>query len=179
VAGVLLGFQLAQVLAPGAAQPDLVAVALAAGSAGVGYAAVFGARIGTSPEYPFKPPSPLDRERIAGELTAQLRTIDPAAPGSFERAVTLLRQTNEQLQMYGPYSPWQAGSTDQSTVRAPSDLLQVQAELIEAARMSAMAAGARRVTITSSNVGVDVQAIFGDPIVGEPVPPDDSLRPIG
>jgi hypothetical protein len=179
VVGTILGYQVAILLRPETVPADLVAVALVAGAAALGFTALFGARAGGEMSPPFKPPSPLDRERIATELTAQLRSIDPAAPGSFERAVAVLRQVNEQLQMYGPYSPWSVGPTDETARRAPSELLQIQAELIEAARVSAMAAGARRVTITSSNAGVDVQAIFGDPIVGEVDPRSPGeFRPI-
>lgn len=170
VVGAILGYQAAILLRPETVPADLVAVALVAGATALGFTALFGVRAGGEIQQPFKPPSPLDRERITTELTAQLRSIDPAAPGSFERAVSILRQVNDQLQTYGPfgpYSPWNVGSTDETVRRAPSELLQVQAELIEAARVSAMAAGARRVTITSSPAGVDVQAIFGDPIVGE------------
>jgi hypothetical protein len=180
VIGTILGYQAAILLRPETVTADLVTVALVAGAATIGFTAVFGARAGAGMQpQPFKPPSPLDRERIATELTAQLRSIDPAAPGSFERAVAILRQVNEQLQMYGPYSPWNVGPPDETVRRAPAELLQIQAELIEAARVSAMAAGARRVTITSSNAGVDVQAIFGDPIVGEVDPRSPSeIRPI-
>ncbi len=56
----------------------------------------------------------------------------------------------------------------------PHGLLDLQAELVETARVAAMAAGARRVTITSSGMGggIDVQAVFGDPIgIDEQQPP--------
>lgn len=179
VVGTVLGYQLAILVRPDSLTADLVAVGFVAVAAALGFTALFGVRAGSDMPQPYAPPSPLDRERMAREVTAQLRSIDPAAAGSFERAVALLRQVNDQLQMYGPFSPWNVGSTDESIRRAPSDLIQVQAELIEAARTSAMASGARRVTITSSQAGVEVQAVFGDPIVGEQPPATEaSLHPI-
>ena len=63
----------------------------------------------------------------------------------------------------------------------PTELLRIQAELVEAARISALAAGARRVTITASGMGggIDVQAVFGDPIAaGEVLPGEGEPRPI-
>ena len=177
VIGVVLGFPLAALLGPGSPSADVVTVAVSAGAAALGFAAAFAIRL-TSGNQAFQPPTPPDRERITVELTAQLRSIDPQAVGSFERSITLLRQVNEHLQMYGPFSPWQAGGADGTASRTNSDLLRVQAELVEAARVSAMAAGARRVTITSSGMGLDVQAIFGDPIVGETPEQGEGLRPI-
>ena len=178
VIGVVLGFPLAALLSPGSPSADVGTVAVSAGAAALGFAAAFAIRM-SSVNQAFQPPTPLDRDRITAELTAQLRSIDPQAVGSFERSITLLRQVNEHLQMYGPFSPWQVGGTDGGASRTPSDLLLVQAELVEAARMSALAAGARRVTITSSGMGLDVQAVFGDPIVGEPErPPEDGPRPL-
>src|SRR5688572_30556263 len=105
VVGVILGYQAAGLL--GAPEPtsDLLAPALAACAAGLGFAATFGIRTANATPAMFQPPSPLDRVRIANELSQQLRSIDPAAPGSFERSVALLRQVNEQLQMFGPFSP--------------------------------------------------------------------------
>jgi len=179
VIGVVLGFPLAALPSPGSLSADVVTVAVSAGAAALGFASAFAIRA-SSVNQAFRPPSPLDRDRITAELTAQLRSIDPQAVGSFERSITLLRQVNEHLQMYGPFSPWQAGEADGTASRTPSDLLRVQAELVEAARVSALAAGARRVTITSSGMGggLDVQAIFGDPIVGDSEPSaQEGLRP--
>lgn len=179
IVGVIGGAQVASLVGSAPAQ-EVVSVALSAGAAALGFLTVVGARAGSMPQG-FRPPSPLDRERVTMELTSQLRSIDPNAPGAFERSITLLRQVNEQLGMYGPWSPWNAGEQDPGARRTPADLLQIQAELVEAARTSAMAAGARRVTITSTGMGggLDVQAIFGDPIVGEPVQAQhEGLHPI-
>ena len=177
--GVILGYQAAGLLGAPIAAGDLIPPSLAAGAAGLGFAATFGIRTASATPAMFQPPSPLDRERMAIELSQQLRSIDPAAPGAFERSVALLRQVNEQLQMYGPFSPWQAGASDAGLSKPSSELIRVQSELIEAARLSAIAAGARRVTITSNQMGLDVQAVFGDPIVGEPAESEHDLRPIG
>lgn len=176
--GVILGYQAAALLGAPVAVGDLIPPTLAAGAAGLGFAATFGIRTASTAPGMFQPPSPLDRERVANELSQQLRSIDPAAPGAFERSVALLRQVNEQLQMYGPFSPWQAGSSDAGVSKPSSELIRVQSELIEAARLSAVAAGARRVTITSNQMGLDVQAVFGDPIIGEPAAMGDDIRPV-
>lgn len=178
VVGILGGFQMAGLITPGSASADVTSMALATGAAAFGFVAIFGVRttrgVGFVPD--MKPPSPADRERATAEITSQLRAIDVAAPGSFERAIALLRQVNEQLQMFGPFGPWQVGTTEQASVRPPAGLVQLQAELVETARLSALAAGARRVTITMSGMGLDVQAIFGDAIVGEASPVSDEPR---
>ncbi len=49
--------------------------------------------------------------------------------------------------------------------------MRIQAELVEVARLSALAAGATRVTVFSSGNGIDIQAIWGEP------PIVDSSRP--
>jgi hypothetical protein len=56
----------------------------------------------------------------------------------------------------------------------PANLLELQAELAETARLAALQAGARRVTVTMSE-GLHVDAIFGDPLgPNEDLPPDPS-----
>jgi hypothetical protein len=68
---------------------------------------------------------------------------------------------------------WAGTRPSDAPAGPPPALVELQAELIETARVAAIAAGARRVTITSSGMGggVDVQAVFGDPIgVDEPLP---------
>lgn len=168
VIGTAAGVALADPLAPQLAGPTVAAVttALACGAAGIGHAAMFGLR--TSQQAAAfampKAPSPEEQARVAADLAGQLRAIDPQAPGSFERATVLLRQVNEQLQWFGPIGPW--GGSDGSRREAPAELLRVQAELVEAARLSAIAAGARRVTINASGMGggIDIQAVWGDPI---------------
>jgi hypothetical protein len=125
----------------------------------------------------FKPPAPADLARVESEVRLQLRSIDPDAPGAFERATVLLRKVNEQANTYGPWmGPVPAGGE----IGPPIGLLDLQAELVETARLAAIAAGARRVIITSNGMGggIDVQAIFGDPISpDEPLPPP-TIEPV-
>lgn len=173
--GVALAFLAVQAIAP--RDTDAVSIALAAIAAGFGFAIVMAIKQQSQAmsDMP-KPPSPADRDRLEAELTTQLRAIDSSAPGAFEQATVLLRQVNEQLQMMGPFSPWSAmPNAEQQT--SPSGLLRIQAELVEAARTSALAAGARRVTVSATGGGIDIQAVFGDPIVGEP-PAPEGLHPI-
>jgi hypothetical protein len=110
--------------------------------------------------------------RFEADARGQLRGIDPEAPGAFERATVLLRRVNEQV---GMASTWMyGGGKPPSDPAPPPGLLDVQAELVETARIAAIKAGARRVTITSSGMGggIDVQAVFGDPITAdEDLPP--------
>jgi hypothetical protein len=175
VLGIVLAFQAVQLIA--ARDADVVSVALAAVAGAFGFAAVWGARQSQGMSGMPKPPRPADRDRLEAELTTQLRAIDPSAPGSFEQATVLLRQVNEQLGMFGPFSPWSAMPSAEQQ-KSPTGLLRIQAELVEAARMSALAAGARRFTVTSTGGSIDIQAVFGDPIVGEPAPPPDGIRPV-
>lgn len=172
--GVLLAYQAVQLIVPRDA--DTVTIALAAVAAGFGFAIVFGVRQSQGVPGMPKPPTPADRDRLEAELNTQLRAIDPSAPGSFEQATVLLRQVNEQLMMFGPFTPWGTGPAGEQQT-SPTGLLRIQAELVEAARTSALAAGARRVTVTASSGSIDIQAVFGDPIVGEPVAPE-GLTPI-
>jgi hypothetical protein len=60
------------------------------------------------------------------------------------------------------YSMW-SGPGGGPGAGPPASLLDVQAELAETARLAALQAGARRVTVTLSD-GLYVQATFGDPI---------------
>lgn len=174
VLGIVLAFQGVQLVAP--REGDAVSVALAAVAGAFGFAAILGARQSQGMSGMPKPPSPADRDRLEAELTTQLRAIDPSAPGAFEQATVLLRQVNDQLGMFGPFSAWPS-MPNQGPLGSPTGLLRIQAELVEAARTSALAAGARRVTVTASHGSIDIQAIFGDPIVGEPGGPE-GLRPV-
>jgi hypothetical protein len=179
-AGIVAAFQLAPSLGGPASSADQVSAVLAVGAAAFGHMAALGVR--QSQEVDMTMPKPLseeDRTRLAGQLGAQLRSIDPNAPGAFEHATVLLRQVNEQLQFMGPMNPWTAKPG--STPEQPTELLRIQAELVEVARVSALAAGARRVTISASGMGggIDVQAVFGDPIApGEVLAGDGEIRPI-
>ena len=178
--GVVLAFQLAPLLGGPTSAADQLAAVLAVGAAGFGHVVAFGVRQSQEVSMGMpKPPTPEDRTRVATQLGSQLRAIDPNAPGAFEQATVLLRQVNEQLAFFGPMSPWGVGPG--SSNEQPTELLRIQAELVEAARISALAAGARRVTITASGMGggIDVQAVFGDPIApGEVLPGEGEPRPI-
>ena len=147
---------------------DLV-VSLGAGlfGYGIGWAIVQQASV----PYMMRPPAAADLARVEAETRTQLRGIDPQAPGSFEKATVLLRAVNEQV---SSYSMWGGPRPTGEASVASTGLLDLQAELVETARVAAMAAGARRVTITSSGMGggIDVQAVFGDPIgIDEQQPP--------
>lgn len=178
--GIVLAFQLSPLLGGPASTTDQLAAVLAVGAAGFGHVVAFGIRQSQDVSMAMpKPPTAEERTRLATQLGSQLRAIDPNAPGAFEQATVLLRQVNEQLGFVGPMSPWGVGPG--SSPEQPTELLRIQAELVEAARVSALAAGARRVTITASGMGggIDVQAVFGDPIApGELLPGDAEPRPI-
>jgi hypothetical protein len=132
---------------------DLV-LSLAAGL--VGYAV--GAGILVAPSMPdFDRPSPVDLARVEDDVRSQLRGIDPQAPGAFERATAVLATVNQAMSMYSLWTPGRDGPP----TGPPASLVELQAELAETARVAALAAGARRVTITMAD-GLQVQAIFGD-----------------
>ena len=184
IAGVVVGVVIAFQLAPSFGGPsfggDQLAAVLAVGAAAFGFVIAFSVR--SSGEMAAGMPKPMsseDQARLTAQFGSQLRTIDPNAPGAFEQATVLLRRVNEQLQFMGPVGPWGIGQGP--VPEQPTELLRIQAELVEAARISALAAGARRVTITASGMGggIDVQAVFGDPIVpGEVLAGDAEPRPI-
>lgn len=167
VVGMVVTAQATTVVAIGRS-PETTELVLGIVSAMLGYGTGYGVTQ-QSPLDDLKPPAPADIARLEQEVRVQLRSIDPQAPGSFERATVLLRKVNEQASSYGPWmGPRPAGD-----VGPPVGLLDLQAELVEVARVAALAAGARRVIITSSGMGggIDVQAIFGDPISPEePIP---------
>ena len=120
-AGMAVAFQISQVLG-GPPAPDIVTIALAIGAAGVGFAVAWGVRMSQSPWMP-RTPTSAELAKVEAELNGELRSLDPNAPGTFERA-------------------------------------------------SALAAGATRVTVSSNNAGVDIQAIWGEP------PIVDTSRPV-
>jgi hypothetical protein len=170
VIGVLLAAQLGPLLTPAIAVPDTLDLVLTTVAGVVGY--VIGAGIllaPTMPEFPERP-EPLDLARTETDARNQLRGIDASAPGAFERATVLLAKVNQQVGMYSMWSGPYAGPG----TGPPASLLDLQAELAETARVAALQAGARRVTVTLSD-GLHVQAIFGDPIgPNEDLPPDPS-----
>ncbi len=169
-AGLAVGVIVAaQVAAPliAAEVPPMMDLVVSLVSALLGYALGYGsaqqADLGD-----FRPAA-ADVARVEADVRRQLRSIDPLAPGAFERATVLLRKVNEQA---GMFAIWAGPRPANEDVGPPNALLELQAELIETARLAAMAAGARRVTITSTGMGggIDVQAVFGDPIA-----PDEHL----
>jgi hypothetical protein len=109
------------------------------------------------------PQSSADLARLEAELNSQLRTLDPNAPGTFERASALLRQAGEQAMFFSPMG-WAGPQRDPGR---RSELLRIQAELVEVARLSALAAGATRVTVSTTPAGIDIQAIWGEPPAGD------------
>jgi hypothetical protein len=139
-------------------------------SALIGYGIGFGIVQQSTTPFLVRPPAADDLARAESDARAQLRGIDPQSPGSFERATVLLRTVNEQVATFGM---WAGSRPPGAPAGPPPALMELQAELVETARVAAIAAGARRVTITSSGMGggIDVQAVFGDPIgVEEPLP---------
>jgi hypothetical protein len=170
VIGVLLAAQIGPLLTPSVAVPDTLDLVLTIVAGVVGY--VVGAGILLAPSMPDFPerPEPMDLVRAEADARNQLRGIDAAAPGAFERATVLLAKVNQQVGMYSMWSgPYGGPGTG-----PPASLLELQAELAETARLAALHAGARRVTVTMSE-GLHVQAIFGDPIgPNEDLPPDPS-----
>ena len=159
VIGVLLAAQIGPLLTPLMQTPETPDLVLTLVAGLVGY--VIGAGILLAPSMPEFPdrPEPMDLVRAETDARNQLRGIDAAAPGAFERATVLLARVNQQV---GMYSMW-SGPYGRSGGGPPASLLELQAELAETARVAALQAGARRVTVILSD-GLYVQAIFGDPI---------------
>ncbi|HEV8697638.1 MAG TPA: hypothetical protein VGQ89_08095 [Candidatus Limnocylindrales bacterium] len=171
VVGVLLAAQVGPLLTPAIGTPDTLDLVLTLVAGVVGY--VIGAGILLAPSMPEFPaqPAPLDLARAEADARGQLRGIDPAAPGAFERATALLGKVNQQV---GMYSMWSGSSSAGAQSGPPTSLLELQAELAETARVAALQAGARRVTITAGGMGdgIHVQAVFGDPLApNEDLPP--------
>jgi hypothetical protein len=169
--GVLAALLLGPAIAAGLAAPTTVDAIVVLTAAVLGYAVGYGAaHQSAAPDFMVRPPAPADLARMENDVRGQLRGIDPLAPGAFERATVLLRTVNEHATSYGP---WSGPRPANEPLGPPSGLMELQAELVETARVAAIAAGARRVTITSSGTGggIDVQAVFGDPIS-----PDEPLR---
>jgi hypothetical protein len=174
VIGVLLAAQIGPLLTPAIVTPGTLDLVLTLIAGVVGY--VIGAGILLAPSMPDFParPEPLDLARAEADAKSQLRGIDPAAPGAFERATTLLGKVNQQG---GMYSMWSGTSSGGPETGPPASLLELQAELAETARVAALQAGARRVIITAGGMGegIHVQAMFGDPIgANEDLPPEPS-----
>lgn len=172
--GIVLVSQILPALDPGAPVLGTVELVIVLAAAAIGYATGFAfVQERAVPDF-MRPPAPADLARVEAEARTQLRGIDLAAPGAFERATVALRKVNEQVSMS---SMWAGPKPTGSEPGPPSGLLEVQAELIETARLAALKAGARRVTITSSGMGngVDVQAVFGDPIAGDEDLPSTTL----
>jgi len=165
VIGVLLAAQVGPLLAPAIVTPGTLDLVLTLVAGVVGY--VVGAGILLAPSMPDFParPEPLDLARAEADARSQLRGINPAAPGAFERATVILGKVNQQV---GMYSMWSGSPSAGPQSGPPGSLLELQAELAETARVAALNAGARRVTITAAGMddGIHVQAVFGDPMAG-------------
>ena len=146
--------------------PETIDLVLSLAAGLVGYAV--GAGILLAPSMPdFDRPSPVDLARVEDDVRSQLRGIDPQAPGAFERATAVLATVNQTMNMYSFWTPGRDGPPS----GPPSSLVELQAELVETARVAALAAGARRVTITMAD-GLHVQAIFGDAVGADDDLPD-------
>jgi hypothetical protein len=154
--GQVVAAQVGPMLLPSIVVPQTIDLVLMLASGLVGYAV--GAGILLAPSMPeFDRPSPVDLARVEDDARTQLRGIDPQAPGAFERATAVLAMVNQTMNMYSYWAPGRDGPGS----GPPASLVELQAELAETARVTALAAGARRVTITMAD-GLHVQAIFGD-----------------
>ena len=154
--GQVVAAQIGPLLLPSIVVPQTIDLVLMLAAGLVGYAV--GAGILLAPSMPdFDRPSPVDLARVEDEARTSLRGIDPQAPGAFERATAVLTTVNQAMGMYSYWSPGGDGPPS----GPPASLVELQAELAETARVAALAAGARRVTVTMSD-GLHVQAVFGD-----------------
>lgn len=168
--GQVIAAQLGPLLLPTIAVPSTIDLVLSLAAGLIGY--TVGAGILLAPSMPeFDRPSPVDLAKVETDARTQLRGIDPHAPGAFERATAVLATVNQTI---GMYSYWTPAAGDRQVSGPPASLVELQAELAETARLAAMHAGARRVTITMDD-GLHVQAIFGDDIPG---PDEDLPRPV-
>lgn len=175
--GMIVVSQALPSLGTGLAATPTIDLVVSLASALVGYGIGFGVVAQTASPFLVRPPAASDLARAESEARAQLRGIDPQAPGSFERATVLLRTVNEQV---GSYGMWAGSRPPGAPTGPPPALIELQAELVETARVAAIAAGARRVTITSSGMGggIDVQAVFGDPIGADEPLPSMTIEPL-
>jgi hypothetical protein len=177
VAGLALGTVVAAQVTPaliaGATPPAIAELVLYLAAGTIGY--TVGAGILLAPTMPdFTPPPAADIVKAERQVRTQLRAIDPEAPGAFERATVLLRQVNDEVDRH---TGWQGPNPLEPAGRdAAAGLLELQAEVVEATRIAAMRAGARRVTVASNGPGggIDVEAVFGDDGPAE----DDPARPL-
>jgi len=172
--GLVATNQVLPLVDPAFTTPPTIDLVVSLAAAAVGYAVGFGfMQTRAMPDF-MRPPAPADLARVEAETRTMLRGIDPTAPGAFERATVLLRKVNEQVGMHSMWAGPRPTGAEQSP---PSGLLELQAELIETARVAALNAGARRVTITSTGMGggIDVQAVFGDAIAPDEDLPSTSL----
>lgn len=164
--GQVVAAQLGPALMASIEIPETIDLVLSLAAGLVGYAV--GAGILLAPSMPdFDRPSPVDLARVEDDVRSQLRGIDPQAPGAFERATAVLATVNQTMNMYSFWTPTRDGPPS----GPPSSLVELQAELVETARVAALAAGARRVTVTMAD-GLHVQAIFGDAVGADDDLPD-------
>ena len=165
IAGLTLGSILAAQVSPGLfgamPPPGLTDLVLYLAAGAIGY--TIGAGILLAPSMPdFTPPPSADIVKAERDARAQLRAIDPDAPGAFERATVLLRQVNQSVE---EHTGWRGPNPlEPAGAEAAGALLELQAEVVETTRLAAMRAGAKRVTVASNGVGggIDVEAVFGE-----------------
>lgn len=159
--GTILAAQLAPLLVPDLPPPDLTELVLYLAAGAIGY--TVGAGILLAPSMPdFTPPPSADIVKAERDARAQLRAIDPDAPGAFERATVLLRQVNQAVE---EHTGWRGPNPlEPDGAAAAKELIELQAEVVETTRLAALRAGARRVTVSSNGAagGIDVEAVFGD-----------------
>jgi hypothetical protein len=154
--GQVVAAQIGPLLLPAIAVPPTIDLVLMLAAGLVGY--TVGAGILLAPSMSdFDRPTPVDVARVESEARTQLRGIDPNAPGAFERATVTLAAVNQAIGLSSYWTPRGDGLPS----GPPASLVELQAELAETARVAALAAGARRVTVTMSD-GLQVEAIFGD-----------------
>jgi hypothetical protein len=173
--GTILAAQVLPLLLPDVPPVDLTELVLYLAAGTIGY--TVGAGILLAPSMPdFTPPPSALIVTAERDIRRQLRALDAEAPGSFERATVLLRRVNQEVE---EHASWRGPNPlEKDGAEAAGALLELQAEVVEATRLAALRAGARRVTVSSNGYGggIDVEAIFGEDLAPDegpvPVVPD-------
>lgn len=159
--GTILAAQLVPLLMPDLPTADLTELVLYLAAGTIGY--TVGAGILLAPSMPeFTPPPAAEIVKAERDVRAQLRSIDPDAPGAFERATVLLRRVNQEVE---EHTSWRGPNPlEPAGAEAAGALLELQAEVVETTRLTALKAGAKRVIVSSNGVGggIDVEAVFGE-----------------
>jgi hypothetical protein len=159
--GTILAAQVAPLVFPGLPPVDIAELVLYLAAGTVGY--TVGAGILLAPTMPdFTPPPSAEIIKAERDIRRQLRTLDPDAPLAFERATVLLRRVNDEV---ATHTGWRGPNPlDKDGAAAAAALLELQAEIVEATRLAAFRAGARRVRVSSDGDGgsIEVEAVFGE-----------------